>query len=486
MARPPKQDLQTFLRRQKAPDLVAVLLELANDHEAVQARLERMQLADRPDKLAAAFDKTLSSWRRSTRYYGYREAGEFAHLLEGWLEQVARELLPKDPPAALALFEAFIEADAAWFDHADDSSGRIGDAVRAACGHWLRAAAHCETPREAWPERLLTLYLADQYGARDDLLRHAAVLLDEPAQRALVERLESKLSLALQACPPGAPPSFEVFRTSGALSLLSESLRDPDVTVRATLRYSPQPNPVQRQSFARAYLEAGRPADALVWLQDSGGHLDDSRQDLLAEALEQLGRVEESSPIRQGLFERTLSDWHFQRWLQPLGEAARSEAIAHARQLALQHDDLSAAATLLLQLGDADAAEARLLAETARIDGDDYGRLVPLAKALREHEYPRGETAVYRALLHGILDRGNARAYGHAARYWARLAEIAGSDLDLQPLSPHEAFVAEIRTRHKRKSAFWAYVNGTRRDRHDADGDADDPADSDVDGDTRS
>lgn len=65
-------------------------------------------------------------------------------MLEGWLDQVARELLPKDPPAALALFEAFIDADAAWFDRTDDSDGVIGDAVRAACRHWLQAAARCD------------------------------------------------------------------------------------------------------------------------------------------------------------------------------------------------------------------------------------------------------------------------------------------------------------------------------------------------------
>lgn len=74
-----------------------MLLELAKDHEAVQARLARMQLADRPDKLAAGFKKTLSGWRRSTKFYGYREAGEFGRMLDGWLDQVARELLLKDP-----------------------------------------------------------------------------------------------------------------------------------------------------------------------------------------------------------------------------------------------------------------------------------------------------------------------------------------------------------------------------------------------------
>ncbi len=271
----------------------------------------------------------------------------------------------------------------------------------------------------------------------------------------------------MEASPRGESPPIDVFRISGALSLLAESLRDPDIVVRASLRYSPNPNPVQRQAFVRANLDADRPADAMAWLQDAWGPLEDSRQDLLADAVERLGRFEESSPIRQGMFERTLSDFYFQRWLEHLPEAARPKAVAHARQLALRHDDVAAAATLLLQLGDADAAEARLLAEPGRIDGNDYGRLVPLTKALRAQECRRGETVVYRALLKGILDRAYARAYGHAARYWARLGEIAGSGVSQLPLRSHEDFEAEIRARHGRKSAFWAYVNGTRRDRHD-------------------
>jgi hypothetical protein len=361
---------------------------------------------------------------------------------------------------------------AVLLERADDSDGVIGDVVRAACRHWLQAAARCETPRDVWPERVLNLYGADQYGAREELLRRADLLLDEPAQRGLVARFESKLAQELEASPRGGSLPVEVFSISGALSLLAESLRDPDIMVRASLRYSPKPNPVQRQAFARAYLDADRPADALVWLQDAWGHLDDSRQDLLADALERLGRFEESSPIRQRTFKRTLSDFHLERWLEHMPEAAHPEAITHARQLALRHDDLTAAATLLLQLGDTAAAEGRLLADHGLLDGNHYGSLVPLAKALRAHECPRGETVVYRALLKGILERAYARAYGHAARYWARLGEIAASGVSLSPLPSHEDFEAEIRARHRRKAAFWAYANGTRRAWRDDEDDA--------------
>jgi len=112
MPLPPSDDLEAFLLRQEPLTLVSVLLELAQDHESVQARLARMQLVDWPDKLAAGFRRTLTAWRRSSKFYSYREAGEFGRTLEAWLDQVARELLPKDPVAALALFESFIEADA--------------------------------------------------------------------------------------------------------------------------------------------------------------------------------------------------------------------------------------------------------------------------------------------------------------------------------------------------------------------------------------
>lgn len=463
MKKPVTEDLEAFLRRQASEDLVTVLLELADDHEAVQARLARMQLADRPDKLATGFRKTLAGWKRSTRFHGYAEAREFGRMLEGWLEQVARELLPKDPQAALSLFEAFIEADEKWFERADDSDGAIGDAVRAACRHWLEAAARCSISPDVWPERLLKLYEGDKYGAREDLLRRADLLFDERALRGLVARFESRLAQVVEASPRGENLSRDVFHASAALSLLAESMRDPDIKVRAVLRYSPNPNPVQREDFVRAYLDADRPADALPWLRDSWGRLDNSRQRLLAEALEHLGRFAESVPIRQQLFEFTLSVVDFQAWLEHLPKAARVQAVAHARQLALDHDDVTIAAELLLELGDAAAAESKLLADPARIDGNRYDSLVPLAKALQLQARPRAETVVYRALLQAILERANARAYGHAARFWSRLRDIADDTPSLQPLQAHEDFEAGTRARHGRKAAFWARVNAPRR-----------------------
>jgi hypothetical protein len=462
MARPPPEQLEAFLARQDVPALVSVLMELAAEHDAVNTRLVRMQLADRPDKLAAAFRKSLAAWRRSSKWIGYSEAPRFARSLEVWLEEVEREMLPKDPAAAVALYESFIETDVVFFERADDSGGAIGDLVRTACQFWLRAAARCGSPPAAWQERLVQLVDGDDYGAREELLRHADLLLDEGGLRDLANLYEARMASALASPSTSAGLPHEVFKTSAALSLLAEALRDPDIKVRAVLSYSPQPNALQQQSFVDAYLKADRPADALGWLQETWGHLESNRQRLLAEVLGRLGRHHESAPIRQALFEQTLSAFDLHRWLEHLPETSRPEVLARARQLALNHDDPAAAAALLLDIGDDEAADAMLASEPAHIHGDSYTSLVPLAKALHARGRSRGETAIYRALLAEILDRTYARAYNHAARYWLRLESIAATGVDLRPLEPHEAFEMKIRSLHARKSAFWAKLKQSR------------------------
>ncbi len=369
---------------------MGVLIELANDHEVVQARLARLQLADRPDKLVAGFRKTLTAWRRSSEFFSYREAGEFGRTLEAWLEQVDRELSPKDPAAALALFESFIEADGAFFERADDSDGCIGDAVRAACRHWLQAAARCESPASEWQGRLVRVVNYDQYGAREELLRRADLLLDETALRELVAQFESRMASALAAPASSDGPPHEVLKISAALSLLAEALHDPDVKVRAVLSYSPQPNAMQQKAFAEAYLEVDRPTDASIWLQGPWGHMEDTRQSLESDALGRLGRYSDSAPFRQRLFERSISVFDLHRWLEHLPEASRHEATERARQLALGHDDPATAAMLLLDIGDDEAAEAMLLAEPARIHGDNYSDAGGVRAQVEEPKKSRG------------------------------------------------------------------------------------------------
>ncbi|NWG73492.1 MAG: hypothetical protein HXY24_02610 [Rubrivivax sp.] len=437
-----------------------VLLELAAEHAAVHQRLERLAPSRDPKALATAFRKTLAGWKRASRFLAYAEARAFGRELGDWLAQVERELLPVDPARALELVEDFITSDAKWFERADDSGGAVGSAVRAACRLWVRCAARCEAPAAQWPERLAQLFDGDDYGAREVLLREADALLDEAALRGLVARYEAQLDAVLERAHAngerGLPSA--VFRVSAALSLLADALHDPDVKVRATLRYSPQPNELQKEKFALGYLEADRPADALRWLQEPWERHEDTRLSLRAQAMQQLGRTDEAAVLRQQVFERTLSVGDLRDWLELLPPNRQAPAIEHARTLARACADPVTAARLLLETEDGDGAQATLVAKAEHVDGGDYTRLVPLAEALEERALWVGATVVYRALLAQILARAYSPAYRHAARYWARLQAITQRAPSLAPLSSQAMFEAEVRRDHARKSSFWALV----------------------------
>jgi hypothetical protein len=462
MAKQPNEDIATFLKRHDAGVLVSVLLELAAQHDSVSDRLARLQLADRPDKLASGFRKTLATWRRSKKFYAYRESRAFGQELERWLAQVEQELLPKDPPAALALFESFIESDAAWFERADDSDGCIGDAVRSACVQWLQAARRCESPLDEWPQRLARLYRNDEYGARDPLLKRADLLLNEAGMRQMVAQFEQEMASTLATCagersPSGLPNG--VYRISAALSLLSEALRDPDVLVQSVCSYSSQPNGLQKADFVTAYLKADRPADALPWLQDSWERFEGRRQSLLSDTLARLGRTQESAELRLHLFEKSLAVYDYQRWLELLPVDVHPDAHERARQLALGHAEPCVAAELLLALDEAQDAQDKLVGMADAVDGRLYGSLPQMAEALLAQRCYRGATVLYRALLNSILERANSPAYGHAARYWWKLKELDEGTDSLAPLLTHAAYEASVRAKNLRKVSFWTQVN---------------------------
>lgn len=136
--------LKSVLEAQDVSTLAAVLLELAEDSDAVRKRLACLQVAAKPTKLAAAFRKTLSGWQCSETFRDNKAARPLCQALEAWMTQIERELLVRDPAVALELTGAFIDSDRCFFDRANNSEGEGGRAVAAGCRLWLRAAARCE------------------------------------------------------------------------------------------------------------------------------------------------------------------------------------------------------------------------------------------------------------------------------------------------------------------------------------------------------
>ncbi|MEO8302771.1 MAG: DUF6880 family protein [Betaproteobacteria bacterium] len=444
------------LRGQAKAELVALLAELAATNSEAEERLARHTLGADPARLAAEFRTRLQAWKRSRRFLGRSAAADFSRALEAWLDEVERELLPLDPARAQALAEAFLRNDERFFEQADDSDGAIGDAIRAGCQLWLRAAK-AQPNRDAtkWIERVYALVNADEYGAREALLKHSDLLFDEAGLRALASRFEADLTQALHARGPAERHGHAVYRAAAAVGLIADALRDPDLSTRTTLRYSPNPNALQKERFAERYMRFGRPREALAWLDGEWGYREEGRERLLAEAYAAMGDTARLRAVRQALFERTGSASDFEAWRESLAPADRANATEVARERAAIHDDPITGARLLFTLGDDAAAEVLLLARHATLQGGDYDRLVPLAQALETKGRPLGTIVCHRALLVAILTRAYARAYGHAAEYLQALRRLDSRVDDYGSLTPHQAFELSIRSTHGRKVSFW-------------------------------
>lgn len=449
------------LRGQPKEALAALLAELAATHPEVEERLARHALAADPARLAAEFRKRLQSWKHSRRFLWRSAAGAFGRALEAWLDEVERELLPLDPAGAHRLAEAFLRSDERFFEQADDSDGAIGDAIRAGCRLWLRAAKG-QPNRDAaeWIDRVYALVNADEYGAREALLGHADLLFDEPGLRALAGRFEADLEKALHARGAAERRDHAVYKAAAAIGLIADALRDPDLSTKTTLRYSPNPNVLQKEHFAERYIRYGRPADALAWLDGDWGYREEGRERLLAQAYAALGDTARLRAVRQALFDRTGSPSDFEAWRQSLAPADRAHAAEVARDRARILEDPITGARLLLALGDDAAAEAQLLARQATLRGGDYDRLVPLAQALEKKGRLLGAIVCYRALLVAILARAYARAYGHAAEYLRALRRLDAQVDNYGALPTHEAFESSIRGAHGRKVSFWNRIRG--------------------------
>ncbi|HEX2831056.1 MAG TPA: hypothetical protein VHP37_32275 [Burkholderiales bacterium] len=447
------------LRGRSSDELAELLAELAATHPEVEERLARHALAADPARLAADFRTRLQGWKRSKRFYWRTAARGFARELEVWVGQIEHELLPLDAGKTHDLADAFVRSDARFFEQADDSDGAIGDAMRAGCDLWLRSAkAQPDRPASGWIERVHALVTADGYGAREALLRHADVLFDEPDLRALASRFEADLEKALRAPSDGDGRTYGLFKAAGAVGLIADALRDPDLYAKATLRYSPNPNPLQKQHFADRYIRYGRPAEALAWLEGDWGFHETDRQRLVAEAYEALGDTERLQSLRRALFDRTGSPGDFAAWRQSLapGDYARAVEVAHARAQTL--DDPIAGAQLLLALNDDAAAEALLVARQAAVQGESYVSVGEVALELEGKGRLLGAIVCYRALLLAILTRAHSKAYGHAAEYLRTLRRLDTSVVDYGPLETHETFESAVRTAHGRKTSFWNRV----------------------------
>jgi len=130
------------------------------------------------------------------------------------------------------------------------------------------------------------------------------------------------------------------------------------------------------------------------------------------------------------------------RLAELLAEAClENETLAHRLEIELLGDQ-------------AQGIAAQLERRIDRFSGRQWETLPRYARHF-ETEHPLAATLLYRKLLENTLDNARSKAYGHAARYWRALAELAPRIQFPETIENETAYKARLSERHKRKTSFW-------------------------------
>jgi hypothetical protein len=233
----------------------------------------------------------------------------------------------------------------------------------------------------------------------------------------------------------------------------------------------------QRFAFERL-LAAGRAAEALAALEvakakqrairarddedlylsgygDGGGG--SAWEEAYIEALEATGQREQAQRLRWAAFEERLSSTRLRAYLKRLPDFEDVEAEERAMRHALGFRSFSAALDFFRGWPDQARAAQLVLARAPEIDGNLYFLLDPAAQLI-EGKHPLAATLLRRAMIEDTLEGAKSTRYKHAARHLLECASLPPSIQDFGAFERHESFLARLRAKHARKTAFWAQV----------------------------
>lgn len=435
-----------------------------------------------PKAVAAIVDRRLSGLERARGFVDWERRKAFAADLGATLATITDELGPADAGAAVDRLIRFLICAESVFERVDDSAGHIQDIFHdAADAVPALASTMPDDAKDALLERLIPHLADDDHGLIGTVVQGLIGLLPEDR----LGSIDAKLAAAVEE----------------SASLLGSDVRDwaklglKDRLVRARQAIVDQLADVDRfivlegqrasgrldnLGIAERLLAAGRADEALEWARrparpgiramtrddiadgTAGTDLTDrSRVRLEIRILTSLGQKDAAQDLRWRTFAASLDDTVLREYIANLPDFEEFDALERAFAHAQSHPHHDRSLGFFLAWPRLDLAAKLVVDHHGVWTGEHYAFLVPAAQAL-EHDFATAATVLYRALLDDILAQARSPAYGHGARYLAKLDALDAGALTALGLPDHETYRAELRKTHGRKAGFWSIVDGLR------------------------
>ncbi len=446
--------------------------------------------AQGPKAVAAVVDRRLAGLERARGFVEWEKRKTFAADIRGTLTTITDELGAADPSLAADRLVRFLTCSEHVFERIDDSSGHIQTIFHDGADALPDLVARMpDEDRIELVGRLIPLLAADGYGLIDTAVHGTIPLLSEAG----LAEIDSKIAIAIGERGPSqgdARRDWERLGRRDRLIRARQAIADVRGDVDTFIALGKE-RPDGRQdgmAIASRLHTAGRPSEALDWVRRPPSRgiraisaaaladhaagtdfLDRERVRLEIRILMALGRKNDAQDLRWRTFEATLDADILRDHVAHLGDFEEFDALERAFGYAAAHTDQHRALGFFLEWPRPDLVAKLVLARRDTWAGQHYGLLVPAAEIL-EHDHPVAATVLYRALLDDILIRARSPAYGHAARYLAKLGDLDTMDLAAEGMTGHEAYRAGLRRSHGRKTGFWTLVessaDGQRRGKH--------------------
>ena len=423
-----KQVTADKLERIGVQRLAAILEEHAGADAILRRKLKlALSALEGGDKLAVTLEKRIHTIGRSRSFLDWEKARELAKEIDHLRTTVAGPLAERDARLAAERMWDLVGIDAV-LTRIHGSAQAVVEAFEAA----IEDLARLWSTTAGWqPKALARRVFAALQGDRGYLELQLVQAMATPLGPDGRAELRSLVDHALAELPePGDElrdwrTGAERRRWTAVLALLADSEGDVDAYIDAAERGGVAM--VQATDIALRLIEAGRPEEALGWLdQAQGSHAvdEDTAVDLRLAALQALGRKDEAQAQRWSSFIRSLRVDLLRDHLKRLPDFEDFEVERRAMALAAEHENPHRALAFFVDWPNLAAAAELVGARLGELDGGDYGILNRAAAALAGR-YPQAATLLFRRMAEDILRRAAASQYQYAAGYVRECAALS-------------------------------------------------------------
>ena len=474
-------ELAQFVGSLPPEQLVALVIEQAEIDQQFRTRLSRLAqlqnagLASEEGTPGGGLDLRALK-KEITAAYGrgfvsYREAGDWAagvfEAIE-WISDINDA--GHFRTAALLAQHAHKRAESAM-NRVDDSGGEITDISHRLTELHASACAEGAFPAEDLAQRLIKLEL----DAELDTFHRSAVSHREslgPDGLAVYGRLAQE---AYDALPSNADRYGRAFRVRQARIAHAIAFNDPDRLVEVLsdeIR-----SPADHLEIIDAFRAAGRMDEALAWADTSLSVFADRHHQLVpvrarrADLLRQLSDDQAVVDMYWESFEITPTPQTYRLFVEAASDPkqARDSAIARVLSLLPVIDDGDEAAEPRIGRPITNRAAAGVVAVLLAASDDDQAWSMALLHGATEDEWrrmaehrqisdPESAIAVLALEIERSIEKKNRSGYRTAVQLLERIERLAAN---ANKPELHESLVAEITTRHGRKSSLMELLHSS-------------------------